>query len=316
MKHYKISFIVPCYNGFDKLELLLDRFNALKVHPNMKFEVVIIDDGSDSDCKYKLAENTFLHKKTNGGVSSARNVGLSKATGDYIIFIDCDDIIVNETLDILYDNINTNQSDMFLFSHHYINNQYVTKKINKKRTESPSTVVLGALLDKKILFHNCAMVYKKEFLLKNELKYREDIKYSEDVLFIITALNKADLVTVSEKVFYHYIDNESGAINQSFDHKMLNQLHSFNFIKNVKLTHKLNKKLNYFIYTCVSHSLVRAFKAKEYDDEAIKAFIKYSRETSFPYTFGTDKYYLFCLFMRFYLKLPIKLLLRVKRVLA
>ena len=314
MHHFKLSFIVPCYNGFDKLRRLIEDFKNLDNQSEVEFEVIIIDDGSDTDFDDVLEHNHFLYKKANGGVSSARNYGLLKVSGDYVIFIDCDDTIVNNTLSLIYDTVINNKSDVFLFSHHYIDNEKVVKKVNKNIAEVPSDVILEMVLNKKVLFHNCAMVYKKNHLEKNILQYNENLKYSEDVFFILTAINKAKKVTVTEKVFYHYIDNVNGAINQSFDKKMLNQLHTFDLIKKIEVSKYQCKSLNYFVFTCACHSLVRAFKAKEYDENVLIAFIQYSRKISFPYFLNTDKYYIFCLFVRFFSHLPTSLLVRIKRL--
>lgn len=313
MEQFKFSFIVPCYNGFDKLTRLINCFKNLDIHPKVSFEVIIIDDGSDIDYKGDLKNNFFLYKKPNGGVSSARNFGLEKATGDYIIFIDSDDLIVENTLELIYEEIEDNISDVFIFSHFYISNEKVNKKINYNFS-SCSETILKNVFTKKIRFHNCAMVYRKEFLSENNLIYCEKLKYSEDVYFILKAINKASRVTSSEKVFYHYIDNEAGVINQSFDKKMMNQIETFNLIKKITVPSRLDGYLNYFILTCVCHSLIRAFKAKQYDDGVVQSFINYARNTHLPYFIVIDKHYMFCFLMKLYLHFPMKLLIKIKRL--
>ncbi|WP_289053722.1 glycosyltransferase family 2 protein [uncultured Pseudoalteromonas sp.] len=313
MEQFKLSFIVPCYNGFDKLTRLVACFKNLKLHPRVNFEVIIIDDGSDSDYEGSLGENFFLYKKRNGGVSSARNYGLDKADGDYVIFIDSDDLIVENTLDLIYEEVLSNISDVFIFSHFYINNKKITKKINHSFSSS-SELALKEVFTKKVRFHNCAMVYKKEFLSTNNLKYSEELKYSEDVYFILSSINKSSRITVSEKVFYHYIDNEDGVINQSFDKRMLNQIETFNLIKEIKVPTRLNVYLNYFILTCVCHSLVRAYKAKVCDDDVFEVFVNFARAKRFPYFITIDKHYIFCFLMKLYLHFPMKLLTKIKRL--
>ena len=106
MRNTKISIIVPVY----KAEKTIHRcINSIIQQTHTNFELIIIDDGSP-DKSGKICDNyaqkdkriQVIHKK-NGGVSSARNIGLNLATGDFITFIDSDDFILNHFLEHLTD---------------------------------------------------------------------------------------------------------------------------------------------------------------------------------------------------------------------
>ena len=95
----KISVIIPCFNAGNTLIRCIDSVIAQNVE---SLELILVDDGS-SDDTYKIAKKyedeypfVYLYHQDNKGVSSARNYGLSKCTGDYVTFIDCDDEIEND----------------------------------------------------------------------------------------------------------------------------------------------------------------------------------------------------------------------------
>ena len=100
-----ISIIIPVFNAEKYLRQCLDSILA-QTYTN--YEVVIINDGSTDksgdiiDDYGKYDDKIHPYHRNNGGVSSARNFGISVASGEYICFIDADDIICNNYLDILY----------------------------------------------------------------------------------------------------------------------------------------------------------------------------------------------------------------------
>ena len=84
----KLSIIIPCYNAEPYINELID---CLKPQLNDDVEVIVVDDGSKKP--YKTSAPIKVIRKENGGASSARNCGLDNASGEYISFIDADDIV-------------------------------------------------------------------------------------------------------------------------------------------------------------------------------------------------------------------------------
>ena len=93
----KLSIIIPYYNTVQYTDQLLDCL-APQITPDV--EVLLIDDGSTIEYKTKY-EWVKIFYKENGGVSSARNLGLSKAKGTYIAFIDSDDMVANNYIALI-----------------------------------------------------------------------------------------------------------------------------------------------------------------------------------------------------------------------
>ena len=96
MNKDKLSVIVPIFNGENKIENCL---NSIRKQNYNNLEIIVIDDGS-TDSTFEICnmiakedERVKVYYKENGGVSSARNTGIEKASGKYLMFIDGDDII-------------------------------------------------------------------------------------------------------------------------------------------------------------------------------------------------------------------------------
>ena len=104
----KLSIIIPAYNAAKTLVRTVDSI-VNQNYSNLNYEIIIINDGSTDNTVSvlngisKLYKNVCIIHKENGGVSSARNAGLKVAQGDYIYFMDSDDTIHPELLEIVDD---------------------------------------------------------------------------------------------------------------------------------------------------------------------------------------------------------------------
>ena len=101
-----ISFIIPAYNAEKTIKRAVDSILNQKEKTNIKFEIIIVDDGSKDKIKDVIYTNYSIEIQTkevkyihteNGGVSHARNIGVNNALGEYVIFVDSDDY-VSETM--------------------------------------------------------------------------------------------------------------------------------------------------------------------------------------------------------------------------
>ena len=110
-----VSVIVPMYNAERTIS---DCIESLIAQLYLNIEIILVDDGSrdntvsiakKSEEKYK---NLKVIQKKNGGVSSARNVGLSNATGDFICFVDSDDVVKNKYISSFIENYYENKADL------------------------------------------------------------------------------------------------------------------------------------------------------------------------------------------------------------
>lgn len=126
--NYKVSIIVPIYNVQKYIYKCIDSILS-QTYKNL--EIILVDDGSPDNCgkicdEYASKDNRIIvvHTK-NGGLSAARNVGLNKSTGNFIIFVDSDDYLENSAIEDCLNYIKTNNCDILIFNWYnvYLNNQ-------------------------------------------------------------------------------------------------------------------------------------------------------------------------------------------------
>ena len=165
-----ISVIIPVYNTpLDKLEKCIE--SVLKLKNKCDIEVLIIDDGSKDYIKkfFKekfIGEVVYQYKK-NGGVSSARNMGLNIATGKFVCFVDADDIIVE---DAFADLEKTEDYQMILFDMAVLENNKkdIWKVLKCNRGIVGKKEILIELLTSNRMNSPCAKLFSNECIQKNK----------------------------------------------------------------------------------------------------------------------------------------------------
>jgi glycosyltransferase involved in cell wall biosynthesis len=220
----KISVIVPIY----KIEMYLHQcIDSILAQSYSNLEIILVDDGSPDNCgkicdDYAEKDNRIkvIHKE-NGGVSSARNAGLDIATGDYISFVDGDDYVNNNMMEILLDNIISNDTDLVICN--YNNVRAGNKIIPNKPYEN---MLFENIKKKKKLFiyycYEAAVIYGPwNKLYRRELCGRFDIEvfYGEDRLFVYDYLSRCKKISVINDALYNYqrININSATIRYTVD---------------------------------------------------------------------------------------------------
>lgn len=216
-----ISIIIPMYNSEKYISSLLDSLNN-QVYKN--FEVVIVNDGSKDNSRQIVSEyinknclNIKLIDIDNSGVSVARNVGLENSTGDYISFIDADDILLPFFLELQYQQINKYNADMSYIDHFSFtrdsNYQHKNNRILSVKVYSNYEFFYDYAL-RKTTPGIWSFLIKKEFLMTNSILFKVGYKYSEDMEFIYNlSINKPVILHI-KSVQYLYRIHENSAMSQ------------------------------------------------------------------------------------------------------
>ena len=183
-------------------------------------EIILIDDGSKDGsgtiCDEYAAKDSrvvCVHQQ-NGGVSKARNVGLSMAQGDYINFPDSDDYLEPEAYEYLMARMKEHDCDAVNFEYYVTYADHETahripdKYYGMFDTEGAHRVVLAGEP------FCCNKLYAKK--LVEGLRFREDIFRGEDSLFAHYALEKAERVWFDKRPLYHYVQSEESACRGAF----------------------------------------------------------------------------------------------------
>lgn len=207
-----ISVILNVYNGERYIERCVD---SVLSQTYQDFELIIVDDGStDSTARIidrypPIYKQMKVYHTENKGLSGSRRYGLSKATGDYLIFLDCDDWVEKNWLEELYSSIITENADMAICEYYeeYGNHRQLVTIANH-------TDIDGYVRD---LIHGrtwCVVwnkLVKTEIVKRHGINFFEHLRYWEDVPFSISYSLYCDKVAFVHKPLYHYIktNNES-----------------------------------------------------------------------------------------------------------
>lgn len=210
MREDLISIIIPAYN----VEKNIDR--ALKSACEQSFgniEVLVIDDGSTDNTANvvsKLASNDnriTLIKKENGGAASARNVGIAKASGEYLLFLDADDYYPDkESISKLYQGVSSNDVDACLGSFCTEDKNGRTKEFSEYGLFSGYTFSEDSLMEYKDYQFDYGFqrgIYKRKLIIANNIRFPE-IGFYEDPPFMVAVLNSANKIYCLKAITYVY----------------------------------------------------------------------------------------------------------------
>ena len=206
-----ISVIIPVYNVEDYLRECVD---SVLCQTYGNFEIIIVNDGStDSSgeiCDEYIEKDervTVIHQK-NGGLSAARNTGLTEANGDYIYFLDSDDYIAENALDILLNIAEKDSSDIVFFDavsfadtdDFAVKQNYIRK--HKYQTDNGINI-FGQMTENKE-FHSAVylMLFRKSFIDNNGLRFVPALLH-EDMVFTYQALCLSAVVSQCTDALYH-----------------------------------------------------------------------------------------------------------------
>lgn len=220
MEDYKVSVIVPAYNIQDYIVKCLESI-ANQTYKNL--EVIVVDDGS-SDNTGKLADefaendNRFIviHKK-NGGASSARNRGINISSGDFIGFVDGDDIIENDMYEMLINNAIKYDADISHCGYKVVENNketlfYGTEKlIIQDRKKGLLDLFEGTLIEPSL----CNKIFKNNIV--GDIRLDESIRINEDLYFNVLLFDKSKKSVFEDKSKYIYIKREGSATTSSLN---------------------------------------------------------------------------------------------------
>ena len=215
-----VTVIVPVYN----LEKYLPRCLDMILNQTLKdIEVILVDDGS-TDSSYDICRqyetiypNVKVICKSNGGASSARNVGIDNASGQYLSFVDADDIIAPDFLETLYNMAVANASEIACCKNARVQED---EEVAFKADNSPVVVLSGvealgyALLGTKVSGSLCDKLIRRDVL--STLRFKEGILY-EDAELASRMFPICEHVAVTSEVKYFYTYRPNSATTKKFD---------------------------------------------------------------------------------------------------
>lgn len=188
---FLVSIIIPIYNSEKYLERCI---NSVLCQTYTNWELLLIDDGStdfsNSICR-TYAQNDSrvrLYTQENSGASSARNLGLSNANGDWLTFIDSDDYVNTEYIASFIDGVRSSNS---LFYYQGL----IDEDIDGNTCFRDANEIIG---------YNASKFYNLATIRKYSITYQKNIEHGEDLAFIVDYVSYMDQIQPLPAMHYHY----------------------------------------------------------------------------------------------------------------
>jgi glycosyltransferase involved in cell wall biosynthesis len=212
----ELSIIIPIYNTpIEKLRRCLNQIACLS---EIKYECILVDDGSNEETatylkNYSNTNRNFKYVgKENGGVSSARNLGIQQATAKYVCFVDSDDIVIPDAMSKVCNDLEQNEVDLLFTDLVAIGQKSVERwyAFQQQGSVRHKDVILRLACDGTLNGPYCKFI-KKDVLTRNDLKFEESMVSGEDGFFLINLLQTNPRMWYKADVTYQYWrDPETG----------------------------------------------------------------------------------------------------------
>ncbi len=286
----KISIIVPIYNAEKNIEKCLNSINRQKTLES-EIEIILINDGSkdksDEIVKNYIKENmqdknVKYFVKKNEGVAITRNYGIKKATGDYILFIDADDYISDDTIKTLEPYAQRGM-DLIKFKLQRLDEsgKIIERVDGPVFEETTGQEAFNQLYSTDVLLDSpCVYLIKKDLITKNNFEFKGT--YHEDFGLIPVLLVSAKKVVSLPDYLYQYIQGQDSITRNDDYNKTITKMKDcfyhydrmLNLIKNIKLDNKTKENIKIYYTNAI---LVKLSNLKKEDREKFILEIKKRR---------------------------------------
>lgn len=215
-----VSVIVPAYNTERYIEKCL---HALKTQTYKNIEVIVIDDGSTDGtskiCKrYSGNDERFIFvEKQNAGVSDTRNLGIHKARGKYIVFVDSDDFVSASYIETLIYGIERYNAQMACVEYKIVQGNDEIDHCKKNNVILLSSMqAIDCLCDSNSFQgYLWNKVFIKDIICKNNISFKNDVAIWEDMLFCLQYLTCISEVIYLPQAVYYYVQRSESTMNDA-----------------------------------------------------------------------------------------------------
>ena len=240
--HPILSIIIPLYNCEKYIKQCLDTIFRQEMN-EADFEVIVIDDGS-KDSGYSLAfeyakrhQNILVMKQENLGVACARNNALEKATGDYVTFVDADDMLVSGSLRTLLKIAVDNKADIVKAAHKEVPEDAVCEDFSSSHDNSSIQIMTGeeAIVNVTRMKEGYCWGYliSRKLITDNRLSFPPKVAFMEDWAFITQTILKSRTFVNADVLLYLYRRNSSSCMANVTIEKMLLGCQAIDIVANL-----------------------------------------------------------------------------------
>jgi len=203
----KISVIVPVYNT----EQYIGECIESAINQGYKnFELILVDDGSTDSSGRICDEYANIDKRikvfhiNNSGQAKARYYGVDRADGDYIVFLDSDDLLANRALEVICEKIRCYRCDLLIYRAELFADR---PTVEKEHSGEDVIITDRKILYTTILYNEsynsmCIKAVKRNLIVDGE--YEADVRYGEDLLQTLSIIKRVAKTVIIPKTLYHY----------------------------------------------------------------------------------------------------------------
>ena len=261
----KFSIIIPVFNVDAYLKKCLD---SVLNQTYENFEIILINDGSTDNsgliCKeYVKKDNRIIYfEQENSGLSVARNNGVLKSNGDYLLFLDSDDYLENELLEVLNKELDR-EYDLIRFGVEYDKNKVILKTKGASETK---TFDNGIEAFNEIVEDAWCYLYNRNYYIKNKFKFMEKTLH-EDFGLIPLVIIKGCNIKCINYIGYNYVIRENSIMTSNDYEKILKKARDFliHFKFLLKESNKINGDLSIFKSFIANSCIIKSTTLKGID---------------------------------------------------
>lgn len=267
-----ISIIVPVYNAEKTLHICLE---SLSSQTYKEIQVIFINDCSTDNSlevlenfkvKSQLDVDIIIHE-VNRGVAAARNSGLVAVKGEYIYFVDADDEIDPDALELSINQSEKNNLDILGFSW-YLTFEKNERKMKQPNFETPLDAI-EKMMRGTMRWNLWLFLFKTKLFFENNIRFMEGKNMGEDLMVAIKLFSNAKKVAYLDRHFYHYGQSNTASLTKTYSDSHIEQVTANvseieNYLKSSVISDKLGN-LIYYLKLNIKLPLLISEKVSQYE---------------------------------------------------
>lgn len=274
----KVSIVLPIYNVESYLDTCVQ---SVRNQTYQNIEIILVDDGAKDNSgkicdRLALKDNRIkvLHKE-NGGLSSARNAGYKIATGKYLMYIDSDDVIKSDVVEMCVEAIERDQSDIVIYGYEKVDEKGNVLEVctwgNKLFNHDMMVEYLYTAITEMSFGYAWNKLYRKSIIDESKVLADSKIIDREDLVYNLELLKNVDNVSYIDYVGYEYLQRSTSLLHNSNLARLKGIDYFVMTMQNIKVgNEKIDKKLFnmnilHYLADCIIKNVIwnQELKAKE-----------------------------------------------------
>lgn len=215
----KISFIIPVYNGEKALKKAVESILRTKINQK-NIEVIIVENGSQDrtdtvieELQHQFDEHVLKAFHSEKGVSNARNKGILEARGVWISFVDADDVLTENAVEILLKDAQDEEVQLYAYGHSAGDSERPVATARKAyNSDTVEAAKAKMIADPTKYMQAWGKLFKKEIILKKNLFFNPALSFAEDSDFTLQYLMHTDRLCLCPEIIYRYSLNQNSVM--------------------------------------------------------------------------------------------------------